>query len=511
MDVHFIKLLRTTPVPARLRNCFTLREDNWDDYSFKTMFKVSYYDSSGAQIDIGEVKIGYQGQGPGWTSERIPKTFESLAEEFFSVGQSTEYYERMRALPGFQSSWLESLGDLALLPQRRETAYEQKVFTDSLIRTVSVAVMERQYPRILKGFAALTDFDFEFIRSPSERLSPVNLRFEVSPDSTPPSNIHVLIGRNGVGKTKILNGMIIGALNPMADHSATGNFLENGTWAKERIDDKYFSSVVSVTFSAFDPFDPPPNNSKRDSGVRYSYIGLKDNCAGMTNPPLRGLASLAKEFFGSLMVCLSQKKKKSQWLRCISILESDPNFAEMDLANLSKAELTDENKVLKFFQERMSSGHAIVLLCMTRLVESVEQKTLVLIDEPESHLHPPLLSAFTRALSQLLISENAVAIVATHSPVLLQEVPKKCAWILSRSRLASDAERPAIETFGENLGVLTREVFKFEVSKSGFHALLEEAVAEGGSHSEIMARYGGSVGMEGQVILAAMLRARDGG
>ncbi len=40
----------------------------------------------------------------------------------------------------------------------------------------------------------------------------------------------------------------------------------------------------------------------------------------------------------------------------------------------------------------MSSGHAIVLLTVTKLVARVEEKTLVLIDEPESHLHPPLLS-----------------------------------------------------------------------------------------------------------------------
>jgi predicted ATP-dependent endonuclease of OLD family len=72
----------------------------------------------------------------------------------------------------------------------------------------------------------------------------------------------------------------------------------------------------------------------------------------------------------------------------------------------------------------MSSGHAIVLLTITRLVATVEEKTLVLLDEPESHLHPPLLSAFIRALSDLLYDRNGVAIIATHSPVVLQESSK---------------------------------------------------------------------------------------
>lgn len=63
-----------------------------------------------------------------------------------------------------------------------------------------------------------------------------------------------------------------------------------------------------------------------------------------------------------------------------------------------------------------------------------------MLDEPESHLHPPLLSAFIRSLSELLILRNGVAIIATHSPVILQEVPKRCAWILNRSGISAKAE-----------------------------------------------------------------------
>lgn len=40
-----------------------------------------------------------------------------------------------------------------------------------------------------------------------------------------------------------------------------------------------------------------------------------------------------------------------------------------------------------------------MLLSITKLVEFVEERSLVLMDEPEAHLHLPLLSAFVRALS----------------------------------------------------------------------------------------------------------------
>jgi predicted ATPase len=162
--------------------------------------------------------------------------------------------------------------------------------------------------------------------------------------------------------------------------------------------------------------------------------------------------ALAVEFGNSVRICL-QGARLARWQRALHVLESDPIFAEKEVASLA-VEAVDE-EVLKtrardLFRE-LSSGHKIVLLTVTRLVESVEERTLVLLDEPESHLHPPLLSAFVRALSDLLVNRNGVAIIATHSPVVLQEVPRECVWRLCRAGDSVTAERPDIETFGENV------------------------------------------------------------
>lgn len=93
---------------------------------------------------------------------------------------------------------------------------------------------------------------------------------------------------------------------------------------------------------------------------------------------------------------------------------------------------------------KLSSGHKIVLLTITRLVETVEERTLVLLDEPEAHLHPPLLSALVRALSDLLINRNGVGIIATHSPVVLQEVPRSCVWKVRRTNVRVDPRRISV-------------------------------------------------------------------
>ncbi|WP_254911141.1 AAA family ATPase [Pseudoalteromonas sp. A601] len=158
---------------------------------------------------------------------------------------------------------------------------------------------------------------------------------------------------------------------------------------------------------------------------------------------------------------------------------------------------------------KMSSGHAIVLLTITRLVATVGQKTLILIDEPESHLHPPLLAAFIRALSELTYDKNAVAIIATHSPVVLQEVPKSCVWKVNRIGSTMETWRPRVETFGENVGVLTKEVFGLEVAMSGFYDLLAKSVATGGEYEDIVHEYRGQLGMEARALLKALIMERE--
>lgn len=92
-----------------------------------------------------------------------------------------------------------------------------------------------------------------------------------------------------------------------------------------------------------------------------------------------------------------------------------------------------------------------------------------------------------------------MAIVATHSPVVLQEVPRSCAWILNRSGLSSRADRPRHETFGENVGTLTHEVFGLEVMQTGFYRMISEAVGTRDYH-QVVDYFAGQLGGEGRAL-----------
>ena len=80
---------------------------------------------------------------------------------------------------------------------------------------------------------------------------------------------------------------------------------------------------------------------------------------------------------------------------------------------------------------------------------------------------------------------------------------------MTRSRLQGRSDRPTNETFGENVGVLTREVFGLEVSKSGFHEVLKNAVDEGISFEQIKTQFSNQLGFEAQAVLRVLVADRD--
>ena len=158
-------------------------------------------------------------------------------------------------------------------------------------------------------------------------------------------------------------------------------------------------------------------------------------------------------------------------------------------------------KVRKNF-ERLSSGHKVILLTITKIVQHIEEKSFVILDEPETHLHPPLLSAFVRALSNILIKKNAIALIATHSPIILQEIPSSCAWKMQRSKLEVALNKLNYETFGTNINTLIREVFGLEVTKSGFHKMLDESLEKYNfDYHKVVEEFNNELGDEARAIL----------
>ncbi|MCW9718136.1 AAA family ATPase [Avibacterium sp. 21-599] len=494
---------RKDTFPSNARNLVCLMIDRWNDFSFITMFLMKVFDHDGKIHHIGNIKIGFKGQKTSIATyqkiqENFPNNvFDSLSDDFFSLGQDVDFYVKLMKLPNeIGKQILNRLNDIAYKPDILSRIQNESVLNTSLMRDVREQTITEQFTRVLNGNAPLSNFEFYFIRNERKKMGKIALEFKVKANSQPSTNIHAIIGRNGVGKTTLLNGMIKSFIDMNDDYE--GAFFLSNTREFEKIGNNYFSHLVAVSFSVFDPFIPNNDDSKH-----YHYIGLKESNERLKEPE----AYFERDFWESFSLCKSLFAKRERWLNAIKNLESDNNFEEMNLSEFMNESFT-KNNILKVVK-RMSSGHSSVLLIMTQLVATVEEKTLVLLDEPESHLHPPLLSAFIRALSNLLDNRNGVAIIATHSPVVLQEIPRSCVWKIERTGVITAPFRPKIETFGENVGTLTSEIFGLEVEKSGFHRLLTESVNQGGTYEDILKSYDNQLGSEGRLLLKILIHLRD--
>lgn len=493
-------------VTGERKNLIYLASSNWDDwFSFSTLYNVYYFDNNSTQIHIGSIKIGQKNMST--RTPQLDSVFTKLPDDFFSLGQDVSYYENLNKYgEDFRHSVLNALNDIALKNDMYEIAVEERVTKQSLLRSVSPISVTGQYRRLAQGKIELTPYNFSFhtTKHSKSNVDPMKLDFNVIPHSNPSTNIHVIIGRNGVGKTHLFNNMISSLIGENINRSRIGSFKSVNVNSEN-----LFANLVSVSFSAFDETGPILEKRDKTKSINYSYIGLKKNQKENVKLSPKSPTVLKNEFVKSVESCRLGAKNE-RWLEALTTLETDPIFKEAEVSNIAKLNLEDEFKDLASnIFKNLSSGHKIVLLTITRLVETIEERSLVLLDEPEGYLHPPLLSAFIRALSDLLKKRNAVAIIGTHSPVVLQEVPKDCVWKLRRHGNNAIAERLEIESFGENVGLLTQEVFGLEVTDSGFHRILKDISDITDSFEEAVEKFDNKLGLEARAILRSLFYQKN--
>lgn len=178
------------------QNSILLIKDNWDDwFQFETQFFVYYITPSRELCEIGNTKIGQAEMPSGQRSPNIPSRFTALSDDFFSLGQSDFYYERISQLgDSCRERILAGLRDIAFFPELYTKVRYYEVTKVSLMRDVTHFMVTHQYQRIAKGNARLTKYEIEYTYPCTDDSDVVTLRFNVIPDSNPPTNIHVIIG-----------------------------------------------------------------------------------------------------------------------------------------------------------------------------------------------------------------------------------------------------------------------------------------------------------------------------
>lgn len=469
-----------------------LVRDRWDDFGFKTSFDLFLGTESGVLHELGPIKVAHAGLAEGFVD--VPASFTSLGEGYFSLGQKSLYYEELARLnPALMHGVLVALRDVAFNDELLTQHQQEESLRVSLMRWVD-SEQVRTFRDTIRGVSRVAAPFSLSVQLRSERGPTANLDldFAVRPQSMPPTNVHALIGRNGVGKSRLLHSIASALTSPLVDAPAL-----HGWYCSVDSTDFRPQNLVLITFSSFDELAESAVTDSPD--LRYDYVGLRKT--GEHAEIDRQMSG--DELWGRVRSALSSCHSPGRielWRDAISVLESsDPYLGQLGLlASSDEWVLSGVPDDGRWFRT-LSSGHKAVLFAVASLVSVVEDSTVVLFDEPESHLHPPLLSSLVRVLATILKTRNGLAILATHSPIVLQEVPQSCAYVLQMGGSSLACRRPRQETFGANIGTLLRDVFEHELRRSGFYHLVTEASA-GSTYEAALELFGHQLGDEARAI-----------
>lgn len=483
-----------------------LTHTTWDDwFTYETEFVVEYIKSSNHTVRLGTIKIAHENME---RVPNIPDRFEELDDSYYSLGTDSMFYETL--LNVFPLDWdrmviLESLKDVACNKDRLNRVRGKEPFKVSLSRGLSLHQIEGKFHKLATGDPNKTSYSFVYKYAADDSTKEIEIK--VNDKSTfLPTNVHAIIGRNGVGKSKLI-GRFLKCLEKKDTDKI--KISDNGSNYIGELD-SFFNKIISVNFSIFDEKLDIAENYDIIDGLPFISITKDSTLEGyyetkfgeqykdkyekilekleFTNDKgkIIKLDELDDKWVGIFMVSLITcfERKPFLWYTILETLNTDPIFKQHNCKRLYDTfiEFKDnKNEYLKQFYNfftKLSSGHKIVILSLTKIIEFVDEKVLVVIDEPELYLHPPLLSSYIRCLSILMEKRNGIAILATHSPVVLQELPKNCIYKLERTGDVLRASRPDVETFAQNISTLMYEIFGLESEESGFVKLIDDYVSD---------------------------------
>jgi predicted ATPase len=325
-----------------------------------------------------------------------------------------------------------------------------------------------------------------------------------------PSRLGVVIGYNGSGKTRLLTHLAQLGCADRFEAEKQPFVSQYGRFVGPR---PTFGSIISVSYSAFDEFLLPEGVGSRAVARNYTYCGLRRTkqirrarSSGTATPPnaqvgLKTFEEIADEFHGARARSI-QSDRSELLMEATAFLLKDPSFGTT-VALPPIDDETEDEWVGAF--AALSAGHKIVLNIVVQLCAFIQLRSLVLLDEPELHLHPPLVAALLRAIGVILDRYGSFGVVATHSPVVLQEIPSANVVVLRRYFDTTEIERPDSETYAENVGLLTRQVFNLDSSATDYEGVLHR-LSEEFTLNEIEELFPKGLSSQGRALVLSLRR-----
>ena len=359
--------------------------------------------------------------------------------------------------------------------------------------------------------------------------------------------IHCLIGVNGTGKTRLLRELVLllGNLSGKADQ-AFSPFRESSEAISEcAYDGPLYNRLLVFSTTPEDRF---PSRAADEGSFEYQYFNLVDVGTALTrkieqNPMTNLMVDLIRDqtqFVGVLITRLDLLRRTLRdhidldklYLPVLPEVSQDSFTYQDELGNnyvraldtllmneqrhLLFTSAVDIARPVGFYTEtgegngirllHPSSGQYIFFRFALRLISSIDHGTLVIIDEPETHLHPNLICEFVTLLYTVLEATKSVALIATHSAYIVREVPTHCVHVFTSDSESNQVNigQVRMRTLGASIDSISQAVFGDSTARKYHEKFAKDLSQSGLSSEQLLAEYGTVLSPELLIEIRAM-------
>ncbi|QBE63195.1 AAA family ATPase [Pseudoduganella lutea] len=523
----------------------------WDDYDYVVTFQI-YRVENGKLDFFGRTKILVNGYKD--TSKYFLESSELVGNsrrithflspnKVVSLASEIDYYRRIGSKLGARASqYLRQLCDGSYYYNKKHTFTQWAGFGSSLFRSsMAKAILNKGHQIACGRYEPQGIFSFTLEGLP-HYIDPVQFNFD-NKRSLGQTNVNLLIGRNGVGKSHVLRHLV--------------DTLTGGLGDADNL--PFFHKVIVSAYSPFESFKTEVELSRalgrsakslaaeasEENGVtakdihdrrrllvnEYVYLGFREP---------EGVFSLnwPKESSARALHRIFQYDRENEWLTETSrfnllfdTLKRSIDFDAIELTGMdgqsvvfSRDDAALRNAAAKgngfmyasglhFLKEgkhlALSSGQTIYSYMLPNLVAEVDDESLIIVDEPELYLHPTMEIGLLDMLKQLLAATKSNAIIATHSSILAREVDQSGISVLRRVGDRTEVSKPGFETFGQTVEVIMGLAFDDYDVRKPYENSIDQAVETCSSPAVALEKFGSNIGDEALAYLSSKIVKED--
>jgi ABC-type branched-subunit amino acid transport system ATPase component len=515
---------------------------SWNDFSYKIRCGYSFHDDIKQQNIDGEMFIGFispnldtEDDGDETFSlERALPTLKISEENpgqktilFFTMLQSMDAYRKLvtKLSPEIAQNFLNTVNDVVYHKEHNsqwhERAISSNAFTLGFMRNSEPFFAYNNAGAILNGmdeedFNGISQkLNLELQLDNFENKHIINLNYETT--SCLPKRINIFIGKNGLGKSQALNAFCRAALQ----------YTDKNISLTDKINSK--RPMINRLLAIMTPGETRntfPSERRKTQKLYYRKLSLT-RTSRTDNP----------QSINDLLVQLARSEddigESTRWNLFISSIQKvlpidDTMILLKDGTHISIKKIISwngEQKTLTLWSNLdknadphincdgnlfpLSSGQLTFLKFSLLFCLYIENGSFVLLDEPETHMHPNMISDFVSLLDTLLERTGSLALIATHSVFFVREIPQEQVHVFKSIGRVISIENPRLTTFGSPIDSISRFVFDDDAESSLTEKLYNKICARELKFDAVVEQYSNDISIAALMHIRRLMEVKD--